>query len=646
MVVEEENLVGSSKLFGLISRFQKPVVCSRCGQTEMMSSRMMIVRLALLLSPTAVFSVRARNDIINGLSFDNIRGRHLVEGEDGILTFPAIPHHAAKERRRLENEGEPVKRGKRRYLHDGSTQQVGALYQGYGTHYVDLWVGTPPQRQTVIVDTGSSTTGFPCSDCTDCGHSSHVDEYFQNDESETFQPLDCKNCVSGSCNSGQICEISMSYQEGSSWYAFEARDYAYLGGPHNKALDVNEKKENNEGQNDNGRIGEDPDNAKRFRFPLTFGCQTKITGLFQTQLADGIMGMENKHGAFFQQMKDEKGIDRKQFSLCFTRPRLAVRQGTKAGALTMGGSDKRLHYDPMVFAAQIRPRGFHTVKVRNLYLRKEGGESIVHSGKLIKLDLDEYTLNMGGVIIDSGTTDTYFNKRYGYEFRSAWKQITGNEFHENESFSLTNEELFALPTIVFQLYGSPFTGEEDFDLKNPDHVVGLAGSTLDADNPTDVLVAMPATHYLEYDEEKNVYTPRIFFSEQGETVLGANFMIGHDILFDVENRRIGFSESPCDYDQLVTDRDKEFTLYPGNPLQQATTYKPTLSQQTYSTVRSVPVRAVAMVIVATVLIFIGLAVYMKNRPRQIVYKPTPEAELTEIESNDEEDDNIAQFTIT
>jgi len=44
------------------------------------------------------------------------------------------------------------------------------LYQGYGTHYVDLWVGSPiPQRQTVIVDTGSSVTAFPCKGCHECG---------------------------------------------------------------------------------------------------------------------------------------------------------------------------------------------------------------------------------------------------------------------------------------------------------------------------------------------------------------------------------------------------------------------------------------------------------------------------------------------
>lgn len=42
------------------------------------------------------------------------------------------------------------------------------LFQGMGTHYSFLWVGTPPQRASVIVDTGSHHTAFPCVGCK-CG---------------------------------------------------------------------------------------------------------------------------------------------------------------------------------------------------------------------------------------------------------------------------------------------------------------------------------------------------------------------------------------------------------------------------------------------------------------------------------------------
>lgn len=45
--------------------------------------------------------------------------------------------------------------------------------------------------------------------------------------------------------------------------------------------------------------------------------------------------------------------------------------------------------------------------------------------------------------------------------------------------------------------------------------------------------------------------------ESWEPVIGANAMMGHDITFDVENNRIGWAESHCDYSQLVEEVEKE-----------------------------------------------------------------------------------------
>lgn len=49
-----------------------------------------------------------------------------------------------------------------------STEQT-PLFQGMGTHYSFIYVGTPPQRVSVIVDTGSHHTAFPCVGCK-CGN--------------------------------------------------------------------------------------------------------------------------------------------------------------------------------------------------------------------------------------------------------------------------------------------------------------------------------------------------------------------------------------------------------------------------------------------------------------------------------------------
>lgn len=203
--------------------------------------------------------------------------------EEGLVSIPLIPH--AVQRRRLQAErgyaptelvpDRPRQYHGRRQLQAGDAEPtpVSELFQGYGTHYADLWCGTPPQRQTVIVDTGSGVTAFPCSDCHDCGVPKyHSDGLFEEGLSSTFEALDCKDCLRGRCR-GEECRINMSYQEGSSWTAFEAVDDCYVGGMHNK-ITVDDK----------GSDFLDPFHAPAFKFGLKFGCQTHLTGLFITQV--------------------------------------------------------------------------------------------------------------------------------------------------------------------------------------------------------------------------------------------------------------------------------------------------------------------------------------------------------------------------
>lgn len=431
-------------------------------------------------------------------------------------------------------------------------QQMGALYQGYGTHYIDLWVGTPtPQRQTVIVDTGSGVTAFPCEECKNCGSSYHTDGYFVQSKSQTFRALTCNECFRGYCatmDGEKKCRISMSYAEGSSWSAYESFDTCYAGGPHDAPLE-------SQGHVSSENVDHiNPVDASQFAFELAFGCQVSITGLFITQLADGIMGMENDKTSFWKQMHAKNAIPKPEFSLCFSRQDEAEREGTGAGAMTLGGVDPRLHTTPMVFAKNTKGSGFYAVHVKAVYLREGGGVSAQVTqddmARLHKLDVSENTLNNGNVIVDSGTTDTYFTSALQAPFKKAWKQIVGKDY-SHAAVNLTPQEIAGLPTILIVLSGDDSNLGDD-PSGNPDDIPGYAGTVLSPDNPKDVVLAIPASHYFEYDPDNKNYVPRFYVEESSGSVLGANAMMGHDVYFDTENGRVGWAESECDYDALLT----------------------------------------------------------------------------------------------
>jgi hypothetical protein len=156
-------------------------------------------------------------------------------------------------------------------------------------------------------------------------------------------------------------------------------------------------------------------------------------------------------------------------------------------------------------------------------------------------------LNGGHVIVDSGTTDTYFTRRIASAFKTAFKEVSGKDYSHSD-MKLTKEELDAFPTILFQLSGDETMNKQVRG--DQDNFVGLA-DVVDPEFPNDVILAVPPSHYFEYDDDDKAYVARFYTDEGSGSVLGANSMMGHDIFFDIDNKRVGFAESTCDYTGLV-----------------------------------------------------------------------------------------------
>merc|ERR1719263_1577480 len=118
-----------------------------------------------------------------------------------------------------------------------------------------------------------------------------------------------------------------------------------------------------------------------------------------------------------------------------------------------------------------------------VYLRDgRGGESVVSANpkaKVFPLDIEKWSLNQGSPMVDSGTTNTYLPEDWSEAFQAVWKQITDQEY-TNDEISMTEEEMMNFPTILFQFRGDQVKNQNMLDTHPGEQVPGLAGD-LDPD---------------------------------------------------------------------------------------------------------------------------------------------------------------------
>lgn len=370
------------------------------------------------------------------------------------------------------------------------------LHAHSGTHHVHVYIGSPPQRQTLIVDTGSRIMAFPCKSCRYCGN--HASPYFDPMRSTTQRLSKCGNCklegIATCSLFGDQCEISQKYTEGSSWTANEVEDMVWLG---------------------TGDVLESIEDHMQLAIPYAFGCQTTIKGLFQKQYADGILGLAHHDTSLVAAYYDARAIPRNAFSLCLN---------LDAGYLSLGGSmPSEYHLEPMRMTPMTREHGWYSVEVLQLVVGGIEVTSLERHVSLLK------TINAGkGCILDSGTTDTYLPATLRKDFGKAamlWTDGLTDFSDRSRQNSYTFDEFERLPHISFVMaYNVTLTME-------PRHY--MEGVTSDSD---DQVISWKGTKIL---------TNRVYLDESEGTVLGANSMFDYDILFDSQNHQVGIAKANC-----------------------------------------------------------------------------------------------------
>ncbi|KAL7452150.1 hypothetical protein ACHAWC_003885 [Mediolabrus comicus] len=406
---------------------------------------------------------------------------------------------------------------------------------GDGTHFIDAWIGTPAQKRVLAVSSGADFTAFPCQGCTECGPI--IEPYLQT-KSDSFTNMPCGRCVGGQredvCDRNREKCIARGYNlvDKSAWTAYEARDYIYVGGATQEMEQM--------GLVDAGGT----DVPKRFGFPLVFACQTEARGWYSSQVKDGIMGFSTARTSFVNQMVFQDKLKYPRFTMCFEHRMMMGMNFRGAGVVTLGGYNPKILDAPLVFVQNIAQQSEtrYKIHVRNIYFREGGGQSIVQERdgqSVVRLNFNEEQFNAknGGTILDSGVPLLIFDESIKDSFMSEWKKMVGSDFSFGKMM-LTENDIEALPTIIIQI-----AAHEGVDKSfNPRSVPNMAGDR-DPKNPFDGLLAIPSSHYMEYNPSTSTYRAKISLDSKLGSFLGINAMQGHAFFYDLAKDRIGFAES-------------------------------------------------------------------------------------------------------
>jgi hypothetical protein len=338
-----------------------------------------------------------------------------------------------------------------------SARLYGNIHE-YAYWFVDLLVGSPPQRASVIVDTGSTICGFVCTVCKKCGK--HIDSAFDIGLSSTATWSKCSNdCPSGSCLDGK-CSYSVAYTEGSSVAGLWFTDYAHLG-------DLSER-----------------------NLPVLshLGCHTSETKLFYSQSANGILGIAPRKAGVFPtilgSLFSDPRINKNVFSLCLSE---------EGGELTVGGFNNSYLASPLAWYDMQADR-FYRIQIQRIRI----GSSVVSSP-------------IGNSIVDSGTTLVYFPpsvfKSLAFHIETILKGVKKTN---SRCWKTADRSLF--PVLSFDIVG----GSKPVDWHPDSYVYSSNG---------DLCVG--------FDQ-----------GTSHETVLGASWMIGKSVVFDLEGK-LGIGNSNC-----------------------------------------------------------------------------------------------------
>lgn len=443
-----------------------------------------------------------------------------------------------------------------RYLQQEQEQQQPlqlSTHRGFGTHYITLQIGNPAQPVRLAVSTGSDFTALPCIGCQ--GVENQVDKSYNYNLSGGdihMCPDDCvfasSRCLDGKTDGTDQCMVKVTFDPlddmTGGYKGIEISSQVYIDTEHTPVLD---------------NTGSQSKKPSANGFLLDFVCQTELKGDMSTETLalGGILGMSTAPTSFLHQMYLAGKIKQRIFSLCFRGFQDYQPNGVSAGQVTFGGYDPTRFDTPLVWVkntANIQHLSTYAVHIRRIYMGLGGGDEALQRAaqgtmSILPIDMDPVPIDAvevqgssanvdysglngedGVVLIQTNTPTTCLHKSIEAGFKKAFHSMTGIEYEPE--MKIGRDQFEMLPTVLLQFESHAMQqGGISVDLP------GFVGRH-DHNNPYDILLAVPPSHYLLYDGETAIAT--LVFGETSS--IGANILQKHEIIFDLERDRIGLAE--------------------------------------------------------------------------------------------------------
>jgi len=377
-------------------------------------------------------------------------------------------------------------------------------------YYITISVGSPAQIFTLQIDTGSAITAFPSGACKDCYHYNNP---YNASSSTTSNVLSCNDpgCTSKSCNADGTCAFKVSYGDTSFISGNLIGDV--MGLP--VAYTVNN------GGKGSGSTVRDVSQTLFSDTPIVFGAITNQSSGFQVHGVDGIMGLAfgnsqlscvpNCASLVMDSIVERYNIPN-VFSIALQPISNNSIYNAAGGSLTIGGIDTAFLGGSTVYYTDVIKTPYYTVLLGDISI----------GGQYLGARIEDF----GSAIVDSGTTYTLV------------PPIIYNMIK-----NVMQTQYCHLPYICGQssiFTNSSCVNSTKIDLSQfPDFTFHLSGVKI---------IMKPKQYMLQFDTSRgSVHCLSVITGVAGKTILGDSFMMGYYIVFDRENKRVGFAN-----DELVS----------------------------------------------------------------------------------------------